>query len=68
MSEWNVFDRQRYSDTGPHHSSGVRYDGPVEVKLSDGSVKQANFYTRLIGGFERSVGNVTHWRFISAPP
>ena len=62
-NEWHEFDRNRYGDTGPHRSDGMRYDGLVEVMLADGSVKDAFFYTRLVGGFERSVGDVTHWRF-----
>jgi hypothetical protein len=65
--EWHKFDYKDYCKTGPRRDDGFRYDGPVEVLCDDGSVKVTNFYTRLIGGFTREVGKVTHWRFTNEP-
>jgi hypothetical protein len=65
--DWTAFDYKDYCDTGPHDPfCGHRVDGPVMVRLADGTEKLACFYTRLIGGFEHDVGKVTHWRWIRA--
>jgi hypothetical protein len=63
--DWTTFDYKDYCDTGPHDPfCGHRVDGPVMVRLEDGTEKLACFYTRMVGGFDTDVGKVTHWRWI----
>jgi hypothetical protein len=63
--DWTAFDYKDYCETGPHDPfCGHRVDGPVMVRLEDGTEELAYFWTRLVGGFDTA--KVTHWRWIRA--